>query len=153
MPKPHTWTGLILAAALLAGPALADGKDTGQRVKGPEPLTPHARSCVPELHGHDACRTLTVKRKIHTTRAPARKQRVIRRAAAPAASYDFTGFDGGVGAGIDGGYYGGGGGFIVSGTGPRFSGVLNSRAAAFTFQHRSPHPAPRPKPNPCCAMR
>lgn len=153
MPKPHKWMGLALAATLLAAPALADGKDTGRPVKGPEPLTPHAQACTPELHGHEACRSHTVRRKVYRKASPTRTQRVVRRAVAPAPVYDFSGFSGGVGAGIDGGYYGGGGGFIVTGASPRFSGVLSSRAASLTFQQKSKRPMPGPKPGPCCAMR
>ena len=153
MPNPHKWSGLLIAATLLAAPAFADGKDTGRPVQGPEPLKPHAQTCVPELKGHDACPTHTVKRKVYRKRAPVRTQRVVRKAAAPVARYDFSGFNGGVGARVDGGYYGGNGAFIVTGSSPRYSGVLSSRAAAFTFRHKAPRPSPKPRPTPCCAMR
>ncbi len=60
--------------------------------------------------------------------------------------------NGGVGAGVYGGYSGGGGTFISGGS--RFSGVLDARASAFTFNRRvkrgggghNPHPRPHPHP-------
>jgi hypothetical protein len=58
--------------------------------------------------------------------------------------------DGGVGAGLDGGYYGGGGGVIISGGGQAFSGVLSAPAAAFTFQRQVTKPAHKPMGKPCC---
>ncbi|MAK61382.1 MAG: hypothetical protein CMK09_10415 [Ponticaulis sp.] len=60
--------------------------------------------------------------------------------------------NGGVGAGIYGEFYGGGGTYISGGS--RYSGVLNASASRFTFRERTPRPKtrnPRPKhryPNP-----
>ncbi|MEO1303425.1 MAG: hypothetical protein AAFV37_00525 [Pseudomonadota bacterium] len=50
---------------------------------------------------------------------------------------DMGSFTGGVGAGIDGGFYGGGGGAVIITGGRRFSGVLSHRASSVTF--RSSH--------------
>lgn len=49
---------------------------------------------------------------------------------------DVASFSGGVGNGVDGGFYGGGGAIFIGGD-KRFSGVLQSRASQFTFQNRS----------------
>ena len=153
MSKSHIWTGLVLAAAVFTAPAFADGKDTGRRVTGPDPLVPHAHGCVSELDGSDNCHTRKQVRRVYRRPAATPTRRVVHRASAPVERYDFSGFNGGVGAGVDGGYYGGGGGGIVISGQQRFSGVLNSRAAAFTFRHSAPRHAPKPRPRPCCAMK
>ena len=61
--------------------------------------------------------------------------------------------NGGVGAGVKGDYYGGGGTYIAGGA--RYSGVLSASASRFTFQRpkvtppKYPHPKPRyPSPKP-----
>ena len=75
---------------------------------------------------------------------------------------DIGSFNGGVGAGINGGYYGGGG-FVAVGSSRSFSGVLDASASVFTFNrevkkrsHPKPcnrgcggHPKPPPPPKPC----
>ncbi|MEL6860907.1 MAG: hypothetical protein AAGL11_03650 [Pseudomonadota bacterium] len=48
---------------------------------------------------------------------------------------DLAGFSGGVGNGVGGGFYGGGGAIILTG-GQSFSGVLNHGASVFTFNRR-----------------
>jgi hypothetical protein len=48
---------------------------------------------------------------------------------------DIASFSGGVGNGVEGGFYGGGGAIFIGGD-KRFSGVLQSRASQFTFQNR-----------------
>ena len=57
--------------------------------------------------------------------------------------------NGGVGAGIYGEFYGGGGSIIQGGS--SYSGVLNASASQFTFKHKKTTPTPHtryPKPNP-----
>ncbi len=50
---------------------------------------------------------------------------------------DMASFSGGVGAGVDGGFYGGGGGAVIITGGRSFSGVLSHSASRFTFRgHR-----------------
>ena len=69
-------------------------------------------------------------------------------APAPSApSFNLASFTGGVGAGLGGGYFGGGGGFIQTSRAP-FSGVLSSPAAALTFNRRVSRPTPQPHPQP-----
>ncbi len=48
---------------------------------------------------------------------------------------DAGSFSGGVGNGVDGGFYGGGGAIVLGGE-RRFSGVLSHSASAFTFRQR-----------------
>ncbi len=84
---------------------------------------------------------------------------VITRPPVQQASLDLSGFSGGVGSGISGGFYGGNG-FVPLAPVRRFSGVLDSPAAAFTFNRQvdrggkrprpKPHPRPKPKPKPGC---
>ena len=101
-------------------------------------------------HSHGATMTNTV----HTTVVPQQRQitrsaptvtrTVTRSAPAPVTrtvsapqqmTLDLGAFNGGVGSGVDGGgVYGGG--FVSLGSDKSFSGVLQSRAAAFTFQQR-----------------
>lgn len=98
-------------------------------------------------HSHGATSTRTVTRSAPTvtrtvTRsAPAPVRRTVsapvRTVAAPQQmTLDLGAFNGGVGSGVDGGgVYGGG--FVSLGSDKSFSGVLQSRAAAFTFQQRT----------------
>lgn len=81
-------------------------------------------------HSHGATSTRTVTRS-----APAPVRRTV--VAAPQQmTLDLGAFNGGVGSGVDGGgVYGGG--FVSLGSDKSFSGVLQSRAAAFTFQQRT----------------
>lgn len=90
---------------------------------------------------------------------------VVTRPPVQQVSLDLGSFTGGVGAGVDGGYYGGNG-FIPLSAPRSFSGVLNASASAFTFNrsvknngggkgHRPKprHPKPKPmmpKPKPGC---
>lgn len=68
------------------------------------------------------------------------------------ASFDLSGFNGGVGTSIGGGFYGGGG-FVPLAPVRRFSGVTDASAAVFTFnrevQRRMRPNNPRPPHNPC----
>lgn len=96
-------------------------------------------------HGHThgaATSSRTVTRTV-TRAAPTTTRTVTRRAPAPVRTVavpqqmtlDLGSFSGGVGSGVDGGpVYGGG--FVSLGSEPRFSGVLDSRAAGLTFQQR-----------------
>lgn len=99
-------------------------------------------------HNHGATSTRTVTRSAPTTTtrtvtrsAPAPVTRTVsapvRTVAAPQQmTLDLGAFNGGVGSGVDGGgVYGGG--FVSLGSDKSFSGVLQSRAAAFTFQQRT----------------
>ncbi|MCA8900730.1 MAG: hypothetical protein KDA53_05715 [Hyphomonas sp.] len=138
MSKRNTFLALTLASALLAAPALADGK-VMKPVRGPEPLKAHP-DCESgqgyfDERGVWICPVVT---RI-VTPPP-----VVTRVAVPATSYDFSGFNGGVGASIGSGYYGGGGGFIVEDR-RRYSGVLQSSASVFTFNrtHRKVVRKPR----------
>lgn len=153
MPKPHIWTALILAGALIATPASGDGKDTGRPVAGPEPLVPQAERCPSELEGGQHCTRQEKTRRVYRKTVPKRTHRIVRRAAAPVTSHDFSGLTGGVGAGVGTGFHGGAGRIVILGDRARYSGVLQSRAAAFTFRRSGPTQRPHPRPGPCCGMR
>jgi hypothetical protein len=153
MPKPHIWTALILASALIAVPASGDGKDTGRPVAGPEPLAPHAQECTSELEGGQDCTRQQETRRVYRKAAPKRTHRIVRRAAAPVTQRDFSGLTGGVGAGVAAGFHGGAGRIVILGDRTRYSGVLQSRAAAFTFRRSGPTQRPHPRPTPCCGMK
>ncbi len=137
MSKRNIAVSLLFAAALIAAPAYADGKDR-PKPKGPEPLRPTTTTVTPPTYT-----TPTVTR----TYTPAPTYYAPQPVAAAAPTFDFSGFNGGVGANVGGGYYGGGGGFIID-TRPAFSGVLSSPAAAFTFNKRVIARPPRPHPRP-----
>lgn len=77
---------------------------------------------------------------MHRTAPPQRsvQRRAVtttrRQAPAPAAvRLDMASFSGGVGSGVTGGYYGGGGGVFIS-SGRSYSGVLSHSASNFTFR-------------------
>ena len=55
--------------------------------------------------------------------------------ASSAVTLDLASFSGGVGNGVDGGFYGGGGTIFIAGSN-RFSGVLSHSASSFTFRQR-----------------
>lgn len=130
---------LILAAALaalFAAPALADGRD---RVftPGPTPLVPHETITCPEgtvMDEDGICRT--VEAKLPPPPAPA-----VIPASAPAPSYDFSGFSGGVGSSVSTGYAGGGGHFIViGGSERRYSGVRQYQSwSGQSFSYTTSH--------------
>jgi len=71
----------------------------------------------------------TVTRRVATTR---RTSAIV----SNTVTLDLASFSGGVGNGVDGGFYGGGGTIFFAGD-KSFSGVLSHRASAFTFQRRS----------------
>lgn len=121
MPMRNRGAVMLLGACLIAAPAAADGKK-GQmpQFAGPEPLVPRAMpQAVPELPPE----AVPVKPAAPRLVEPEASGLVI----------DITGFNGGVGAGVDGGYVGGGSTIIVVSRAPRFSGVLHARASKFTF--------------------
>jgi hypothetical protein len=61
---------------------------------------------------------------------------ITHRAQSTEVRLDTASFSGGVGNGVDGGYYGGGGAIFIS-SGRSYSGVLSHRASHFTFRgHR-----------------
>lgn len=148
MPYWNKLLALMAISALFSTPALADGV-TGKKInRGPPPLeakvlTPPREGCrLTEDGQHWACPKLTQKPKQHTHRTVHRKPiktvRRIVKTAAPAPkglTLDISGFNGGVGAGVDGGYYGGGGGAIILTGTKSFSGV--TQHAAFRSTYRS----------------
>ncbi len=71
-----------------------------------------------------------------TTRRTATRTRTV--AAPSALTLDLASFSGGVGNGVDGGFYGGGSTVILGGD-RRFSGVLSHAASSFTFRQRRTH--------------
>lgn len=71
-------------------------------------------------------RAVTTKRRVAAPAAPA----------STAVRLDVGSFSGGVGSGVSGGYYGGGGGVFIS-SGRSYSGVMSHTASSFTFRgHR-----------------
>ena len=82
-------------------------------------------------------RRATPTRTVTTTRRTAPPKRVItHRAQSAEVRLDTASFSGGVGNGVDGGYYGGGGAIFIS-SGRSYSGVMSHSASHFTFRgHR-----------------
>lgn len=117
---------LILAAALtglFASPAMADGRD---RVfaPGPTPLVPHETITCPEgtiMDEDGICRAVEAKLPPPPAVIPA---------SAPAPSYDFSGFSGGVGSAVSSGYTGGGRVIVIGGSERRYSGVRQYQASS-----------------------
>ena len=70
----------------------------------------------------------------HRTHAPIKTVRRVETSSA--IQLDMGSFTGGVGAGVDGGFYGGGGAVVIT-SGSSFSRVLSHQASSFTF--RSSH--------------
>lgn len=68
-------------------------------------------------------RTVTHRSTVHRTAAPQSSDFTL----------DMASFSGGVGAGVDGGFYGGGGAVLIS-SGRSYSGVLSHSASSFTFR-------------------
>ncbi|MDJ0922833.1 MAG: hypothetical protein QNI84_17025 [Henriciella sp.] len=135
----HRLIPLLAASALFSAPALADGTKGKTVNRGPNPLqakvlTPPRPGCrLTEDGQHWACPAPTAK--------PAHKTKTVRRVvktAAPAPTrltLDTSGFNGGVGAGIDGGYFYGGGGTTIIFTGARrYSGVTQHAASRVSFR-------------------
>lgn len=125
-------------AGLLTAPALADGRDRIP-VVGPTPLQPQPAVTCPDgaVFRDGACRvTQTVIRRP----APQIVRRVVQAAPSPAASYDFSGFTGGVGANIATGPVGGGGGVIVIDGANRYSGWRQTYSgSSFSYNYSSTH--------------
>lgn len=81
-------------------------------------------------------RTAHPQRTVTTRRVATPTRVTTRRAASTEVRLDTASFGGGVGNGVDGGYYGGGGGVFIS-SGRSYSGVLSHSASSFTFRgHR-----------------
>lgn len=76
---------------------------------------------------HRSAPQQTVRHRTVTTRKTVHEPAEVR--------LDMASFSGGVGNGVDGGFYGGGGGAIILASGRSFSGVLSHGASAFTFSH------------------
>lgn len=204
MSKWNIIAAFLLAGAMFAGPAAADGKTKRIYKPGPAPLNvtcpagytkdKHNR-CVRTIkpqtvttcpQGYTRTTTGQCIRRVtqqRQTTCPSgytrnsqgqciRMQRQVqqRRPAAPVrqqVSLDLNSFNGGVGSGVSGGFYGGNG-FIATGATRNYSGVLDASASAFTFNRRvenkhrpkpqcgghggcgpRPKPMPKPKPKPC----
>ncbi len=75
--------------------------------------------------------TVTRRSTSSTTRRVAAPTRTVRTSSD--VTLDLASFSGGVGNGVDGGFYGGGGTVFIGG-GQRFSGVLSHGASSFTFR-------------------
>ncbi|MEM9739599.1 MAG: hypothetical protein AAF829_06985 [Pseudomonadota bacterium] len=130
MPYWNKVATLTVSAAMVCVPALADGRE--QRViQGPTQLQASVpTTCEFGRNFDGSCsHSGTVTSPMITTAAPT-VRRVVRQGpqvgeAVPAPpNYDFSGFNGGVGANIATGSVGGGGGVIVLQTGARrFSGI------------------------------
>ncbi len=128
---------LILTAtlALFTAPVFADGTP-GQRInRGPAPLQAH--NMAPPEPG-----CVLIEGNTWSCPAPQRAvqqtTQTVRRSAPSTLTLDLASFSGGVGNGVDGGFYGGGG-IIILGGDRRFSGVLSHAASAFTFRQRRTH--------------
>ena len=127
------WMGLVIAAFGVALPAIADGRDQA-RVEGPEPLMPaecHDRhsvlgDCDIRRESSHIVRRPAVTR-IVTHAPPTTVRRVVQSSSATTQGIDFSGFNGGVDAGVSGGVIVSGGNvFITRVEGQRFSGVRSS---------------------------
>ncbi len=150
MPKRNIFATFVLAAAVAAAPAFADGKPRKPGPVGPTPLKAQP-VCANGTGYYDKDGRFVCPEVVTRTFVPAPAPATVPvQIAAPA--YDFSGFTGGVGANVGSGFYGGGGGFILEGGGSS-SRVLSHPAAAFTFNKRIQRvraPAPRPQPRPPC---
>ena len=126
------WMGLVIAAFGIAFPAFADGQER-VHAEGPVPLMPV------ECHGHQSfngeccvqgARANIVRRQAVTRSVmhdPARIHRDVHTDSAITQGFDFSGFNGGVGAIISGGIVSGGGNvIIIREEGQRFSGVRST---------------------------
>lgn len=145
MSNMHKAAFIALAVGLFAAPALADGRDRSQPV-GPTPLQPAVTQHCENGHYADGRCYIPARQtqqrviRRHAPQATVRRvvhqpaTQTVRRASAP--NYDFSAFNGGVGANVSGGFGGGRGGVIVLNSGPRFSGVLSNPAARISFGHR-----------------
>lgn len=158
MSKRNILASLAIASALFAAPAFADGKIT-RTVKGPTPLKAQPYCASGKGYYDDSgrfiCPVITRTPARTYTPAPARTYTPapVRVAApAPAPKFDLSGMTGGVGSTVGSGFYGGGGGIVLSSARAPFSGVLSAPAAALTFNRRRVHrPAPpMPMPMPGC---
>lgn len=148
----NRFTAILALSILFTAPALADGTKGKTINRGPAPLEAHALTpprpgCrLTEDGQHWACpapvRKITHAHapKRHTTRTvhrkPAKTVRRVVKTSAPTVStltLDISGFNGGVGSGVGGGHYGGGGAIIL-GSGKRFSGVTQHAASHMTFR-------------------
>lgn len=121
---------LALVATLIAAPALADGRDRAP-VPPPTPLQPHAQHLCEtgQLAGGHCVQPVETRRII---RRQVTQPAVVHRTTAP--RYDFSGFNGGVGANVaTGGYHGGGGVVILTEGGARFSGVRHYSSPRYSF--------------------
>ena len=104
----------------------------------------HTRTVVREHAPVVTKRTVTHRSAPVTRRTvqqPTRTVRTVKRSAQRATrssdvQLDLASFSGGVGSGVDGGFYGGGGGAVTIGSSRSFSGVLSHSASSFTFRSR-----------------
>lgn len=99
----------------------------------------HAQQTHTHAHAHHGqvkrtYRTVSQPTTTTTRRVVSQGQRTVARASGLVLT-DQAGFTGGVGTGIEGGFYGGGGGYVVSGSSGG-SYVLGHSASRFTFNQR-----------------
>ena len=97
--------------------------------------TQTVRRSAPTTTRRTYTRTVPATTTTRRTRSAARTRTV---AAPSALTLDLASFSGGVGNGVDGGFYGGGGTIVLGGE-RRFSGVLSHAASSFTFRQRRSH--------------
>ena len=99
------------------------------------------RTIVKE-HPPVVTKRIVTHRKAPTTRTVTRTHtrhpvRTVQRVETSAVQLDMGSFTGGVGAGVGGDFYGGGGAVIITGS-KRYSGVMSHSASSYTFRsHRS----------------
>ena len=152
MPKRYRFALLAGALSLFAAPALADGYPDRPVQRGPAPLTAQAPSqphpeceliggadwyCPPATRRYiDESKTRHYVRRYTTggkccgTAPPP-----VRQVSAPQGlTIDVTGFNGGVGAGVNGGYYGGGGTVIAYARASSSARAFVSASAATRFR-------------------
>ena len=130
----------IAVTLVFSAPAFADGTPGKTVNRGPVPVQAHEPAPCPRQP--NPCGTITrtyVKKHppVITKRTPPPTRTVVQRKVETSTevSLDMASFSGGVGNGVDGGFYGGGGAVFIS-SGRSFSGVLSHSASSFTFRSR-----------------
>ena len=153
MSLSYRLAALVAGSAVFAVPALADGVKDKHVNRGPAPLEAQSQHIMTQksatkhyaqhTHAHQHTHTHAHSHTGHVTQhygyrqAPTTQRRVVKTSHARVRQdnglrIDTAAFTGGVGAGVDGGYYGGGGGFITFGASGG-SYVLSHSAARFAF--------------------
>ena len=97
----------------------------------------HTRTIVREHPPVITKRIVTHRSAPVTHRTVQQPNRTVQRATRSSDVHlDLASFSGGVGSGVDGGFYGSGGGAVIIGSSRSFSGVLSHAASSFTFRSR-----------------